>query len=249
MLGTRIDATGRLNIVWPTRDADVIALGKAYTAFEGQEPAPARLALPAFAQVQTLLEAASSAAASATASETQRAISATNLANALAEAKVLLDDALKQLKGRYSKNPAQLELYGLSTKIGARGEVLVSRPVTAKGWARFLAAYVTQQAQLDEAARISDPALAKMQALNQIVTQAQTDRLSGRNQREVGVQNRSAAATRLLEHLQLAAFALVVTRFEGHIVNELQNWGFTVIAKTAPEPSAPVTNPIEPVAA
>jgi len=249
MLSTRIDATGRLNIVWPIRDADIIALGKAYTTFEGQESAQARLALPTYAQVLALLEAASAAADSATGSETQRAISATDLANALTEAKVLLIDALKQLKGRYSKNPAQLERYGLPTKIGTRGEVLVTRPATAKDWARFLAAYVTQQAELDEAERLTDPALAKMQALNQIVTQALTDRLSGRNQREVGVQNRSAAATRLLEHLQLAAFALVVTRFDGHVVNELQNWGFNIVAKTTPEEPAPVTNPIEPVAA
>ena len=67
--------------------------------------------------------------------------------------------------------------------------------------------------------------------------------MSGRTQREIGVQNRSAAATRLLDHLQLAAFALVVTRFDGHVVNELQQWGFNIVAKTAPEQPAPPEQP------
>lgn len=243
MFNTRIDTAGQLNIIWPNRDADIIALGKAYTAFEAQQSASTRLAVPVYTQVLALLEAASTAADSAINSEVQRAISATDLANALAKAKTLLDDALKQLKGRYSKNPAQLELYGLSTKIGARGEVLVARPKTDKGWVRFLSGYVTQQAELDQANRITDPALAEMQALDQIITWAQANRISGRTQREVGVQNRSAAATRLLNHLQLAALVLIVTRFDGCVVNELQQWGFNVVTRTVPNRSTPPDQP------
>lgn len=240
MYSAQVDANGSLKIVWPRYDPGIIALGDAYIAFEGPQSSTARLALPAYDQVLALLEAAKAAAASATSSEAQRAISAADLANAMAKAKEMLDDALKQLKGRYSKNPAQLELYNLSTKVGTRGDVLVARPTNDKGWARFLGGYVAQQAELEAAERISDPPLAELQALNQIIVQAQTNRVSGRTAREVGVQNRSAAATRLLDHLQLAAFALIVTRFDGHVVNELQQWGFNIVGKTAPDqPPAP----------
>ena len=243
MFSARADVNGPLSCVWPQIDPDIITLGDAYITCEGRVPIGLRLALPAYAQMLALLEAAKSAADTAVSSEAQRAISATDLANAMEQAKRLLDDALKQLKGRYSKNPAQLQVYNLSTKVGARGDVLVSRPTNDKGWARFLNGYATQQAALPEADRISDPPLAQLQQLDQIVSAAQANRVSGRTQREIGVQNRSAAATRLLDHLQLAAFALVVTRFDGHVVNELQQWGFTIEAKTKPDQPATPDQP------
>lgn len=243
MLSAKVDVTGPLSLIWPQHDPAIIKLGQAYTDFEASQPIELRLALPAYVQVMALLEQAQTAADTAASSETQRAVSAADLANALAQAKRLLDDALKQLKGRYSKNPAHLQTYNLSTKVGARGDVLVSRPTTDAGWIKFLDGYVTQQTALPAAERITDPALADIERLNRIISDAAANRVSGRTQREIGVQNRSAAATRLLEHLQLAAFALVVTRFDGHVVNELQQWGFAIEAKTKPDQSATPDQP------
>jgi len=244
MLSAQIDVNGSLKISWPRYDPDIIKLGDAYLTYEGSLPPEQRLTLPTFAQLQVLYDAAHSAALTATTSETQRAVSAADLATWLAEAKRLLDDALKQLKGLYSKNLAQLEAYNLSTKVGARGDILVQRPTSDKGWVRFLNGYVAQQGTLPELNRIGDPAFAQLERLNRQITEALADRTSGRNQREIGVQNRSAAATRLIDHLQLAAFALVVTRFDGHVVNDLQNWGFNVVAKTAPDQPAAASGPL-----
>lgn len=243
MFSAQADTNGSLKVVWPKHDADIIKLGDAYLTYEGSLPDEQRLILPAFAQIQALYTAAHNAASSATSSETQRATSAGDLANSLAEAKRLLDDALKQLKGLHSKNLAQLEAYNLPTKVSARGDILVKRPTTDKAWINFLNGYVAQQGVLPEVNRLSDPPYAQLERLHRLITEALAERISGRNQREIGVQNRSAVATRLLEHLQLAAFALIVTRFDGHVVNDLQNWGYVIVAKTAPDQATP---PVEP---
>jgi hypothetical protein len=233
MLRATIDPNGKLVVVTPEKDADIIALGAAYVARELALATSERLLLPELALVQRVLAAAQASAQSATTNETQRAVSATDYAAALKEAKPLLDDALKQLKGQHSKNPAYLRNYTLETKVGARGDVQVARPTNEKGWVKFLAGYAAQQTALPEADRIVDPPLSRLVELNRIVTESLALRTSGSTQRQIGVKNRSAAVTQLLDLLQLAAFALCVTRYNSCVVEDLGLWGFKVIDKTS----------------
>lgn len=239
MLNVIVDKKGRLKVVHPDTPADIITLVTSYVARELSLAAADRLLLPELGVVQKLLTQAQAAVDTAATNETQRAVSATDYATALAEAKRLLNDALKQLKGRYSKNPAHLRTYTLETKVSARGEVQVARPTSEKGWVSFLGGYVTQQTALPEAERIIDPPLSRLVKLNQIVTESLALRASGATQRQIGVKDRSSAVASLSDLMQLAAVALCVTRFDGRVVEDLGLWGFKIVDKTpasAPEP-------------
>lgn len=71
-----------------------------------------------------------------------------------------------------------------------------------------------------------------MTALNNALQAAAAARQAGRNQREAAVQTRTAATSRLLDLLQAAAIIIVVTQFNGVVTNDLQHWGYNVIART-----------------
>lgn len=243
MLRITIDPNGRLLVVMPDKDPDIIALGAAFIARELALAASERLLLPDLALLQRVYDEAKGAAETALASENLRAVSAADYTRALTEAKALLDDALKQLKGQHSKNLAVLRDYNLQTKVGARGDIQVARPTSDKGWVSFLGGYVTQQTALPEAARIVDPPLSRLFELNRLVSKSLTERNSGTTERQIGVKQRAAAVTQLLDLLQLAAFALCVTRYNSCVVEDLGLWGYKIIDKTptpAPEPPTPV---------
>jgi hypothetical protein len=195
----------------------------------------------------TLLEALKGADA-ATANEAQRAVSATDYTTALNTIKPLLDDALTQLKGKHSKNPARLRDYGLDIKIGKRGDVLVARPTNDKGWIQFATHYVAQETSLLPDQRIADPSLSRMTELTAIITANLQTRNSGASQRSIGVENRSEAVSRLMDYLQLAAFALVALRFDRKVTNDLELWGFKVVEKSTPEQATPPDQPPTPAA-
>ena len=110
------------------------------------------------------------------------------------------------------------------------------RSVARSSWylprlAKNLSNYVAQESSLPEEQRISDPPLEQMAALAERVRAGREARTSGQTQREVGVEERSAAVTRLLDLLQIAAVVLVGTRYDGRVTNDLQQWGYTVVAR------------------
>ena len=157
MLSGQIDVTGSSKVVWPVRDADIIALGESYLAFEQTRATALQLRDPDPHLVRQVLKSATTAAQAATSGEQARATSAVTYTQALEESKRLLDLALPQLKGKHVKNLAELQAYGLDTKNGARGGVLVARPTSDKGWIKFLVAYAEQEAALPQTDRIVDP--------------------------------------------------------------------------------------------
>ncbi|NJN55109.1 MAG: hypothetical protein HC804_10325 [Anaerolineae bacterium] len=83
---------------------------------------------------------------------------------------------------------------------------------------------------LPAAEQISDPSLAEMSALNGVLQTAVNERTVGQNQRETNVQTRLSEIQQLLDLLQVAAMILVVTRYQGIVTNNLQFWGYEVIA-------------------
>ncbi|MBK9054237.1 MAG: hypothetical protein IPL78_25990 [Chloroflexi bacterium] len=103
-----------------------------------------------------------------------------------------------------------------------------------KEWATFLTTYVTQETSLAAANQIANPPLAEMSTLATTLQAADAARKAGSSQRQAAVETRTAAANRLLDLLQAAALILVVTQFNGVVTNNLEQWGFQVVARTPP---------------
>lgn len=232
MIVIRMDVDGALEVRWPKQDRQTVALAEAYLRRENGLPAAERLPYPLLTDVQAALAAVQNKADTAGSGEQGRAQAAELYRQTMARAIPRLELALLRLKGQYADNLAALEAWGLHTKTGARG-VTVIKPRTEKGWVDFLHRYVVQEQSMAEAKRVSDPPLDEMQGLAQTLEQSNRARTEGRTQREIGVQGRSAAGQRLLDIVQLAAFALVVGRYDGQVTNDLQQWGYTVVARAS----------------
>ena len=170
--------------------------------------------------------------------ENLRAASATDYAHAVIEAKGLMKEAVVELKHKYRKNRARLQEWGLITSVGKKVDVVITLPVTPRQWADFLHTYVVKEQGLPEAERIVDPPLARLVELDAIIQNTLALRTTGAGERGIGVKNRLAAVTRLLDLLQAAAVVLVVTRYDGSVTEELTRWGYKVVEKTAPSAAA-----------
>ena len=83
-----------------------------------------------------------------------------------------------------------------------------------------------------------------MQDLAAIVQANLAARQQGSTQRQMGVQTRSVEVSRLLDILQTEAFVLVVTRLDGHVAEDLQQWGYQIVRKTGPAP-LPAEPPVQ----
>ncbi len=239
MLTVKVDTNGGYMVNWSRRQTDIINMGITYVSQENALPALERVAAPALALVESTLAAAQAEHAAAGGGEVSRATAAETYRQTLLAAKPKLNLALLQLKAKYAVNQAQLEGWGLDTVIGATG-ISVRKPRYDQEWATFLNAYVTQETSLEMANRLTEPTLVEMTALNTTLKAADLARKAGKNQREAAVQTRTAVANRLLDLLQTAALVLVVTKFDGVVTNDLQQWGYQVVARTP----GPVTEPI-----
>jgi len=233
MIAIKIDNDGSYIVRWPSRPQTILQLGAAYVAYESSLPTIKQVLTPSLAIIQGALAAAQAEQASAGNGEASRAIAAETYRQTFAIAKVKLNQALLQLKAKYAANQAQLENWGLDTVSSLNG-ISVRKPRYDKEWATFLDMYVAQETSLDAAARLADPPLAEMTALNIALKAADAARQAGRNQRESAVQTRSVLLDELLDLLQLAALAIVVTQ-EGRVVtSKLQSWGYEVVQRTSP---------------
>lgn len=238
MITVKLDTTGDYLLRWPSRQADVLALGAAYVAYETSLPSHKQVLAPALTMVQDALAAAQAEQSAAGSGEVSRATAAETYRQTLDAAKPKLNVALVQLKAKYVSNQAQLEGWGLDTVPSSSG-ITVRKPRYDKEWASFLAAYVSQETSLAVAEQITNPPLAEMTALNSALQAAAAARQAGRNQREAAVQTRTAATSQLLDLLQAAAIIIVVTQFNGVVTNDLQHWGYNVIARTPVGDSLP----------
>ena len=241
MIAIKIDNDGSYIVRWPSRPQDILQLGAAYVAYEASLPTHKQILTPSLALVQAAVASAQAEQASAGSGEAARAIAAETYRQTIAVVKTKLNQALLQLKAKYAVNQAQLENWGLDTVSSVNG-ISVRKPRYDKEWAAFLDAYVTQETSLDAAARLLDPPLAEMTTLNNILKAADAARQAGRNQRESAVQTRSVLADELLDLLQLAALAIVVTQEGRTVTSKLQSWGYEVVQRTAsPAPKSEPT--------
>jgi hypothetical protein len=232
----------------PTTDADIVKVGQQYVAYETSLDPVKRLALPTLADISAAMAVAQGGLESARREEDRRAVAATEFHRAMAEATPLLSEAFEQLKKwKHRANLSRLQEYGLKTKTGASGKVLVTKPRTEQEWAAFLQAFVTKEESLPADQRVLAGTLLPLKELSVSAAKNQVERSTARSARKLAVETRSTTAGPLLDLLQLAFGLLVVTRFDRRVTNALEPWGFAIRAtasKTA-EPT-PDPKPVEP---
>lgn len=230
----------------PATPAEVIELGVKYSDFEALRLPGSRVTGPTLEQIRDALVAAQAGHEAALASELDRAEAANRYHNAIAQATPLLKTAFDELTWKYRDTPAILERWGLQSKVGARGKVLVTRPVKEKAIAAFLQSYTAYEGGLPEADRLTNPPLATLQALAATAQANDIARQSAQHNRESGVAIRAAGAGPLLDLLQLAFGMLVVTVYDGKVMPALHDWGFNIIQTPAKPGSTPAEPPAEP---
>ena len=240
MSGTmKFDVQSALELRWAATDADIIKHGLAFQAFEEQQPVNEQLKDLSPLFFRELIKTAEEAAAEARQGEAERARAAELVRQADEQLRPLMEKVILRLKNRHANNLAELEPYGLQTKVGARG-VTVTKPKNTADWRAFCLIYVERESSLSAEQQITDPPLSQLTAIAQILRDNQTERTTQVNRRQINVANRTAASQTLLDALQAAAAVLIVTRFGGKVTFDLQQWGYDVVAKTAPKPPEPV---------
>jgi len=232
-MNIRWDTQGNLRLVWPKKYSEVMAMAQAFVTYESGLPAQERLAAPSLGVIQGALDNTAAAVQAVQGGELDRATASTRYHQTMEQTHPLLDIALLLLQVAHTDNLAELKAWGLEV----RGNEHVYKPTGEKGWAKFLLSYVEQESSLPEAERLVAPPLAQIAALAEALRQSMEQRQSGLNRREKGVKDRAAAAAHLRRLLQAAAAVLIATRYDGRVVNDLQQWGYQVVAKKAQAPA------------
>lgn len=238
MISVKLDAHSLYQVRWPHKDPEIIALGEAYVARELSLPASARVAAPALSLVQAALLAAKTPAVTAVKAEQDRIEASEAYRQDLLQIKKDLNMALVHLKSKYLSNLGKLAHWGLEVVYTQRG-LSVRKPKTDKAWFAFAQAYVAQENSLPLNEQITQPDLTSLNARVAQMTQNQAVRENGRNTREAGIQARSEKVQELLDYLQVAALVISIVRFDRRVTNDLQLWGYQVLAVTPPAPSEP----------
>ncbi len=161
MSGTmKFDVQGALELRWAATDEAIIKHGQAFLTFEESRPASEQLKdlSPTFFTQQ--VDTARKAAAEAGLGEAERARAAERVRQADEQLRPLIDKIILHLKSRHADNLADLELYTLKTKAGARG-VSVTKPNNAIARRAFCLAYVERESSLPAEQQISDPPLSQ----------------------------------------------------------------------------------------
>ena len=225
----------------PKTAAEVIEAARQYSKFETGRLPGDRLPAPSLAQIHDALTKADEGQTAAEEGELARTKSSVIFHNTLDQATPLLKTAITELLWKYRDSLGELEGWGLPVKQGARGKFLVTKPKKEAAYAAFMQRYVAKEASLPEAARITNPPLAQLQALAATAQLHDEGRVAGQATREKGTAARAAGTGPLLDLLQLACGMLVVTQFDGQITPALQDWGFNIIATPgkATEPPTP----------
>lgn len=241
MISITIRSNEDLTVEWPRRDKDVIALARDYLAYEASLPAEEQLQDMDAAKIQALVEQAEAAIANSRAGEAERAHKSQRSDQKLEAAKMKLDAAIMQLKGKHWDSLAILEEWGLETKVTAYGDISVRKPYHFRDEAflTFLKTYIAKEESLPEEERITNPSLDEMKGLATTIEAINESWQDAISLRKEGIEQRKKIARELHLWLKACAAVLITTRFNGELTARLQRWGFTVKTrhKTAAGPS------------
>lgn len=228
MLTLKLDPTSTFAVRWPTSYRSVIALAEAYIAYEGSLAPTEQLHDVPLSAVQAALDEAKAAVNAARSGERGRASAGEIVRQTYEALKPLIDKAVAQLKAKHFDHLALLEEWGLDTVV-RQGKVQVRKPASQSQRLEFVEAYIAREASLPPEEQISDPPLATIQAHLSTIQTSMAQRTSGRDQREMNVQMRNTAVSRLLDLLKVAAAIRVAMLHGGLVTNDLQPWGFQVV--------------------
>lgn len=235
MLSVRLDYNSPLSVRWPRTDDEIIILGNAWVIYEASRNVADQLKDITLALVQTKLDAAIAARASAQSGEATRTITTGDYRTTVTTIRGHLDRALTYLKYKHANNLLLLEQWGWNIRHTARGGLTVRMPQTDADLLLLLERYVAHEGKLGAGQQITDPPFATLQALLVDVQDLAQNRRSSKVQRSSNVQARSTAARELLDLLQAAAINLCLLEFGGMVHPELANWGYTVVDVPSPK--------------
>lgn len=230
MISVQLDRQSSLNLVWPRKDDDIIALGDAWVAFEASRSIINQLKDITYTLMQTKLDAAKAARASAQTGEAARTITTGDYRATLTAIRTNLERALAFLKYKHADNLLLIENHGWNVRHTARGGLTVKMPQTDGELLLLLERYVAYESTLGAAQQITDPSLATMQSLLVDAQDLAQNRRSSRVQRSSNVQARTTAALELLDLLQIAALVISALEFGGKLDPALGNWGYTLVS-------------------
>lgn len=240
----KLDTNGDYQTIPPRTDAEIVALGDAFFKHETGEPQTDPLSPPLLKQIGMTLGLAREALDAAELKAVKTREAGTGLRAALTEAAPLLDRAIVLLCRKYEANLSVLGEWGLTTTLGARGQVKVARPRSAPQRIDFLIRLTTKENALPVADRLGEIPLARLTELAAIAEQQRTGRQLSASEREQNVAVRSEAARSLYDLLQVAAGLLIVARFQGKVTPALQAWGYNVQPRrTTAAAAAPAAAP------
>jgi len=236
MLQIRIVSPTNHKVNWPTKDPDILASVQQYLTYEISLPAQQQLAGLSATVLQAQLNLVLAADLAAKTAEETRAYQANLLANEIDAVKPKIAQATLTLKSQHFGTEAILEQWDYKTTIGQDGKINVRQPSTPKDILAFMPKYVAKETTLAVGEQISTPSLAEMTAHNTAIQAAVTARDAAQAQREAAIDTRGREARKLLYLYQLACGMRVMLTYNGLITNDLENWGFQVVAPTAPPP-------------
>lgn len=227
---TKLDVSGDFDLNLPRNEVDLLALAESYVVYEATLSPDEVLHDISCADIQAALSRAQTAQAAQRASETDRAIAAAQLQIAYRHVRPLLDRVILHLKSRHVDNLADLEQWGLKTKVGPHGPIVL-KPVNPLDWLDFLNAFVAQESGRLPADQISDPSLSELAEWAEKANRSRQERDAARIQREINTAARHAAVHQLRQLLLVAASIRIVKQYQGCVSVELGKWGYPVMAR------------------
>ncbi|MCB0212084.1 MAG: hypothetical protein KDJ52_22265 [Anaerolineae bacterium] len=241
MISIRLANQSILHVYFPesNKRANVIALGKKYTAYEkALPPKKQNLFTPI---INGLLQQILEHEEKSTAGEAQRAV-ASGVASALERrSKELVASMMKTIDAAFPNQPAKAQEWGFYTKKRTSN---ILTPKTQKDRLAVMESYIAKEESRPEAERFTIPALAEVIDNVQSYKATIQARDAGQYQREAHINASNELVKSLAQYLQLAAGVIVGYNYHLKISRDLQRWGYKVVEQR--RSSKPITDEMNP---
>jgi hypothetical protein len=211
MLVLRFDVKNSDHLHWPTTEAQILALGRAYVSHEATLPLLEQLKDLPLSTIQSALHLAETAREAGSRGEADRVNAVATYQITVSKIREALRQAREVLEPHHAQDIFALRNWGFEI-ILSRDQPTVRLPTTNQEWILLLTKYVQQEGSLPEAKRVPQPSY------------------GGRARVEASEQVGSHEIQRLLELLQGAALIRILSRYNSQVTPELRAWGYEVRA-------------------
>lgn len=231
MLVLKFDVKHSECLQWPTTEVQILTLGRAYIAHEAKLPPEERLKDLPLSLIQNALRLAETARDAESRGEADRVTAVATYRLTLNKAKEALRQAREALEVRNATDILTLRGWGFDI-VFSHDKPAVRLPNTDQDWFFLLAAYVQHEGSLPENERVAQPPYAEILALYQVIQESLEARQQGHARVEASTQVWSHEIQRLLELLQSAALIRILSRYNGHVVSDLREWGYEILTSS-----------------